>query len=160
MSLIIALLGDFKPEQVAALQQALPTDARVIEQGASELEKADVVVTWNVDVDQAVLESAPNLSSVVKLDSGSAAIDRSRCSDRGIAIHIVESPGLISVAEHAVMLILAVFKRLGIASDRFRAGQLVDGVTFRENVWESDTFLACVLVQFASRRSGRGEAMN
>ena len=129
MSLIIALLGDFKPEQVAALQQALPTDARVIEQGASELEKADVAVTWNVDVDQAVLDSAPNLSSVVKLDSGSAAIDESRCSDRGIAIQIVESPGLISVAEHAVMLILAVFKRLGIASDRFRAGQLVDGVT-------------------------------
>jgi phosphoglycerate dehydrogenase-like enzyme len=130
MSLIIALLGDFKPEQVAALQQALPTDARVIEQGvAFELEKADVAVTWNVDVDQAVLESAPNLSSVVKLDSGSAAIDESRCSDRGIAIQIVESPGLISVAEHAVMLILAVFKRLGIASGRFRAGQLVDGVT-------------------------------
>jgi phosphoglycerate dehydrogenase-like enzyme len=129
MSLIIALLGDFKPEQVAALQQALPTDARVIEQGASELEKADVAVTRNVDVDQAVLESAPNLSSVVKLDSGSAAIDESRCSDRGIAIQIVESPGLISVAEHAVMLILAVFKRLGIASDRFRAGQLVGGVT-------------------------------
>ncbi len=129
MSPIIALLGDFKPEQVAALQQALPTDARVIEQGASELEKADVAVTWNVDVDQAVLDSAPNLSSVVKLDSGSAAIDESRCSDRGIAIQIVESPGLISVAEHAVMLILAVFKRLGIASGRFRAGQLVDGVT-------------------------------
>ena len=129
MSLIVAVLGDFKPEQVAALQRALPTGARVIEQDASELEKADVAVTWNVDVDAALLESAPNLSSVVKLDSGPATIDESQCADRGITIQIVESPGLISVAEHAVMLILAVFKRLGIASDRFRAGELVDGVT-------------------------------
>lgn len=129
MSLIVAVLGDFKPEQVAALQRALPTGGRVIEQDASDLEKADVAVTWNVDVDEALLESTPNLSSVVKLDSGPATIDESQCADRGITVQIVESPGLISVAEHAVMLILAVFKRLGIASDRFRAGKLVDGVT-------------------------------
>ena len=129
MSLIIALLGEFKPEQVAALQHALPTGARVIEQSDAELEKADVAVTWNVDVDETLLESAPNLSAVVKLDSGPAAIDESEAAKRGVAVEIVESPGLISVAEHAVMLILAVFKRLGIASDRFRAGQLVDGVT-------------------------------
>ena len=129
MPTIVALLGDFKPEQVAALQLALPTGARVVEQGAPELAKADVAVTWSVDVNGALLDSAPNLSSVVKLDSGPATIDESECADRGISLQIVESPGLISVAEHAVMLILAVFKRLGIASDRVRAGQLVDGVT-------------------------------
>jgi phosphoglycerate dehydrogenase-like enzyme len=128
MSPIIALLGDFNSEQVSALRQALPTGVRVIEHG-SELEKADVAVTWDVNVDEALLESAPNLSSVVKLDSGPATIDESQCADRGITVQIVESPGLISVAEHAVMLILAVIKRLGIASDRFRAGQMVDGAT-------------------------------
>jgi phosphoglycerate dehydrogenase-like enzyme len=50
---------------------------------------------------------------------------------RGMSLGVATSPALISVAEHAVMLILAVFKRLGVAIDRTRQGKVAPGVSPR-----------------------------
>ncbi len=129
MGIVVALADEFEREQVAALEAALPDGSSVISLPAGD-DPAEVtaLVNWRNDIDDALLARAPNAEVIVKLDSGDGAITDS-ATERGITLRSVESPALISVAEHAVMMICAVFKRLGIASDRFRAGIMVDGMT-------------------------------
>lgn len=129
MAPVVALTDEFDQEQVDALVAALPAGSEILSvPGGDDPARATVIVNWLNDVDDALLDSAPGTKLIVKLESGTGAVAATH-AERGIAVHHVESPALISVAEHAVMLICAVFKRLGIASDGFRAGTMVDGMT-------------------------------
>ncbi len=129
MSLVVGLADGFNQEQVDALISALPDGSRILSlTEGDDPADAQIIISWFNDIDEDLLERAPGLKLIVKLDSGTGQISPSY-ADHGIALHLVESPALISVAEHAVMLICAVFKRLGIAYDRFRAGTMVDGMT-------------------------------
>jgi len=129
VTVVVALADEFDEEQIAALVAALPDGARVISLPAGDdPSEATAVVNWMNDVDDEVLDRAQNAHVIVTLNSGTGAVTPSHAG-RGLALLHVESPALISVAEHAVMLICAVFKRLGIAEQRFRAGVMIDGAT-------------------------------
>ena len=135
----VALVEDFSPAQVAALRDALPSGASVLEDDLSSdaIDQADYLVLWRRGIDDDRLEAAPSLRGVVTLDSGGAEPSDVICRSRGIWTDKVPSPSLISVAEHAVMLILALFKRLPVASRRLMDGVVVEGmapfVTDQEN---------------------------
>lgn len=126
----IALLETFDDNLISAFRGALPDGSVVIGEANADagLGQADYLVTWKADLDQARLAAASRLRGVVKLDSGTGAIAEAECDSRDIKIVRATSPGLISVAEHTVMLILAVFKRLGVAIARTTAGDLATGV--------------------------------
>jgi phosphoglycerate dehydrogenase-like enzyme len=128
-SLVVGLVDEFNPELVDGFRSALPPGTTLVENAldSTTLDQVDYLVHWMKDIPDAVLGKVPVLRGVVKLDSGSGAAP-SGLDRRGITFGVATSPALISVAEHTVMLILAVFKRLGTAIDRTRAGQLATGV--------------------------------
>ncbi len=128
---IVALLDDFDPELVDLLRRALPPDADVVDPGASEsrVPTANFIVTWMTDIDQLSITGSDNLRGIVKLDSGSGVIPMEAACASGVQVDVASSPALVSVAEHTVMMILAVFKRLGFALDQTRGRRLADGVS-------------------------------
>lgn len=135
----VALVEDFSSAQVAALLDALPAGATVVEDalGSGATEEVDHLVLWRQGISDARLEELSSLQGVVTLDSGGAKPSAEVCEARGIWTDTVLSPSLISVAEHAVMLVLALFKRLPTAHRRLMDGVIVDGmepfVTDQEN---------------------------
>ena len=112
----VVVADEFAANLTDALKRSLPAESTVI-QGldSEEAGEAQFAVTWSTDIGQESITRLPNLQALVKLDSGPAKIDRASLEQRNVAIGIAASPALVSVAEHAVMLILAVFKRLGPA---------------------------------------------
>jgi phosphoglycerate dehydrogenase-like enzyme len=53
-------------------------------------------------------------------------VNEAACEQRGVAVHVVRSLSLITVAEHTVLLILALMKRFVTAMDDLREGRIVD----------------------------------
>lgn len=135
----VALIEDFSPAQVAALREALPDGAEILEDALASgaVDRAAWLVLWRRGIDDDRLASLTSLQGVVTLDSGGAEPSAEICRSRGIRTEKVPSPSLISVAEHTVMLILALFKRLPAAAAGVMDGVIVDGmepfVTDQEN---------------------------
>ncbi len=135
----VALIEDFSPAQVAALQDSLPAGATILENAlsAGTIGGADHLILWRQSISDEQLASLSALSGVVTLDSGGATPSAEICADQEIWADKVLSPSLISVAEHTVMLILALFKRLATANRRLMDGVIVEGmapfVTDQEN---------------------------
>jgi D-3-phosphoglycerate dehydrogenase len=129
---VVGLLDEFDPELVDVFRRALP-EARVVEQedSAEGGGDADFLVTWKTDIREDMMAGSPSLRGIVKLDSGSAVVAAEAAQAHGIRLDFASSPALVSVAEHTVMLILAVFKRLGSALDQTRAGHMAEGVSPR-----------------------------
>ncbi|MCC7451918.1 MAG: hypothetical protein IT324_31210 [Anaerolineae bacterium] len=67
----------------------------------------------NQPVTRTMIEAAPNLKLIVRLGSLSYDIDRAAARARDIRVSVQPVMGSIYVAEHVVMMILAVLKRLG-----------------------------------------------
>ncbi len=127
MRRVVALVEELPGDQRAAFVRALP-DGWSVATGDGALGEATALVVRDAIVDGGVLASARNLRRIVQIDVGAGSVDREACAERGVAVELVESPSLNSVAEHAVMAMLALFKRLGPAMDRLREGVVVDGV--------------------------------
>ena len=123
---VVALLDELTEEQRAAFAQALPTGWRASWNGGGFAD-ASAVVVRDSDVGPAELERAPQLRRVIRIDPGHGVVDAGLCESRGIAVDVVSSVSLKSVAEHAVMAMLAMLKRLPEASERLRAGVVADG---------------------------------
>lgn len=73
---------------------------------------ADALVVWESPVDEEVLAASPRLRLIVRLGSAKAPVDDRAARRREIEVRSVPSPALISVAEHAIMLMLALAKEL------------------------------------------------
>ena len=127
MTDVVALVEDLAHDHRAALERALPAGWRVAS-GESALTEATAVVLRDGKLDGRALASAPKLRRVVQIDVGGGSVDAGACEARGVAVELVSSPSLNSVAEHAVMAILALFKRLPEAVERLRSGVVVGGV--------------------------------
>lgn len=127
---ILGVLDPLTDDQRASLEAALApgTSVRVVANDASALADAAVILSYHADLDEAVLAKAPALRAVIKIDSYTGSLDESGCVARGVAVHRVPMISLISVAEHTVMLMLALEKRLVEAEQRLRAGTRHQGV--------------------------------
>ncbi|MBL6079533.1 hydroxyacid dehydrogenase [Belnapia sp. T18] len=82
-----------------------------VEQFHQHLSSADAVLCWLERVDRAALAAAPRLKVVSRYGVGFDTVDIPACSERDIPVMVVNGANDLSVAEHAMMLMLAVARR-------------------------------------------------
>jgi phosphoglycerate dehydrogenase-like enzyme len=125
-SLIVILDGSELLDQ-AAIQKVLGPGfvAHTLPATAGLLREAQYLIVRDRDVDLPTLAAMARLRLVVKLDAGQGDIDEAAFRARGIAIAHAPSVTALSVAEHTVLLILALEKRLDQAMGMLRAGVVV-----------------------------------
>lgn len=75
------------------------------------LSSADAVLCWLERVDQAALDVAPHLKVVSRYGVGFDTVDIPACTARDIPVMVTNGANDLSVAEHAMMLMLAVARR-------------------------------------------------
>ena len=75
------------------------------------LSAADAVLCWLERVDQVALAVAPRLKVVSRYGVGFDTVDIAACTARDIPVMVVNGTNDLSVAEHAMMLMLAVARR-------------------------------------------------
>lgn len=122
------LADDFGSELKEALANALPPGSSIVHGlDAPGVAEAEYVVTWALDVGAEAQSRMGALLGIIKLDSGPGQI--SEPTEGGAFVGTASSPALVSVAEHTVMLILAVFKRLGRAIAETRSRKWAEGIS-------------------------------
>ena len=121
--MIVATVEPVASDRLAVFTSQLPTGVDVrTEASVSDLADATCLFVEKGDVTADVIASAPNLRCVVVIDSGGGSIDQAACAARGISLQVVRSVSLMSVAEHAVMSMLMLYKRFPEADRRLRSG--------------------------------------
>ena len=86
------------------------------------LSSADAVLCWLERVDRAALAVASRLKVVSRYGVGFDTVDIPACTERGIPVMVVNGTNDLSVAEHAMMLMLAVARRAVEADRHVKAG--------------------------------------
>jgi len=82
-----------------------------VEQFHQHLSSANAVLCWLERVDQAALDAAPHLKVVSRYGVGFDTVDIPACTQRDIPVMVVNGTNDLSVAEHAMMLMLTVARR-------------------------------------------------
>jgi phosphoglycerate dehydrogenase-like enzyme len=83
---------------------------------------ADVIVFRRGQIDAALIAACPDLQLVQRLGERSDPIDLAALQARGIPVSCLRRPTLAYTAEHAILLMLALAKRLPDAERALRAG--------------------------------------
>lgn len=97
-----------RTEQIDAIRRVLPDGWAL----TTEIQGATAILTESANVTAAMLDEAgPNLRLIALLDTGNATVDAS-AGNRSIACVELPNTALVGVAEHAVMLIMALSRHL------------------------------------------------
>jgi D-3-phosphoglycerate dehydrogenase len=112
----ILLCRSLHPAGMAVLQARTDLDIVAlhdppVEQFHQHLSSADAVLCWLERVDRAALEAAPRLKVVSRYGVGFDTVDIPACTERDIPVMVTNGANDLSVAEHAMMLMLAVARR-------------------------------------------------
>src|SRR5690554_5249621 len=97
--------------------------ASTTEQSRERLADAEVAIVNKVVLDAATLEAAPSLKLICVLATGTNNIDMASAERLGIAVRNVTAYGTASVAQHTLMLILALANRLPLYQRDVAAGR-------------------------------------
>lgn len=89
----------------------------------SALAEAEGIVASSFHYDATLMAQAPNLKVISRTGIGYDSVDVIAASARGILVCNTPDGPTVSTAEHAIMLMLAVAKRLGECQARLRAGE-------------------------------------
>lgn len=92
------------------------------DQTRERLEGATVALTNKVVLDAELIESLPALKLICVLATGTNNIDMAAAERRGIVVRNVAAYGTASVAQHTLMLILALAARLPLYQSAVQAG--------------------------------------
>lgn len=111
-----AILAGRSDLDVVVLQDPPPEAFR------QHLSTANAALCWLERVDQAALDAAPHLRVVSRYGVGFDTVDIAACTARGIPVMVTNGANDLSVAEHAMMLMLAVARRAVDADRHIRAG--------------------------------------
>lgn len=90
---------------------------------ASRLQDADVVLSNKVVLTGNVIRSLPRLKLICVMATGMNNVDHAAAAERGIAVRNVEAYGTASVAQHTLMLLLALANRLPLYQKDVAAGK-------------------------------------
>ncbi|MBV1799537.1 hydroxyacid dehydrogenase [Siccirubricoccus sp. G192] len=93
-----------------------------VEESHQHLSSAEAVLCWLERLDQAALATAPRLRVVSRYGVGFDTVDIAACTARGIPVMVVNGTNDLSVAEHAMMLMLAVARRAVDADRHVKTG--------------------------------------
>ena len=86
------------------------------------LATADATLCWLERVDQAALDAAPRLRCVSRYGVGFDTVDIAACTARQVPVMVANGSNDLSVAEHALMLMLALARRAGQHDAHIKAG--------------------------------------
>ncbi|XZG68944.1 D-2-hydroxyacid dehydrogenase [Chitinibacteraceae bacterium HSL-7] len=82
------------------------------EQTAARLAAADIAITNKVVIDAAVLDAAPQLKLIAVAATGYNVVDLAACRARGVTVCNIRDYAIHGVAEHTLMLMLALARAL------------------------------------------------
>ncbi len=127
----VACLEAFTPEVVAEIRAQLPQDFEMLaaktnseEEMLALVRSADFILfAGNARLTGEVMDAAPRLKLIQKWGIGVDKIDLRAAADRAIPVAITAGSNAIPVAEHTVMLMLAVYRRLSYADRTVRQGR-------------------------------------
>lgn len=129
MAVKVAILDKFHLAIKAAIEQAAPADwaLHFIDENslaarAAVLRDADVALVMAAPIPKELLAQATRLKFIQKLGAGVDRIDLDVCRQKGIAVARLQAGNAIPVAEHTILLMLAVYRQLPQIDRRTRAG--------------------------------------
>jgi phosphoglycerate dehydrogenase-like enzyme len=96
---------------------------------ASLLPEATVLVTQRTPIGAEWIAAAPRLRQVQSLEWVSPQVDRDAAAAGGIEVVDVPSLSLLGVAEHTILLMLALVKQFPATLTRTKAGERAEGVS-------------------------------
>jgi len=88
----------------------------------SQITDADLMIVADWAVTEETLAAAPKLKMVQHQGVGHERIDKQALKARGVPLTLCPAGTTIGVAEHTMLLILAVYKRLVVADTKMRQG--------------------------------------
>ena len=97
-------------------------DATTSEQAAERLQGAQVAISNKVRLDATTLSACPELKLILVSATGTNNVDLAAARERGIVVANCQGYGTASVAQHALMLLLALATRLPDYQAAVRAG--------------------------------------
>ena len=110
-------------EQPSAFEDVWLDDADPPEVRRRKLAEAEFLVGGRVD--EALLEQMPMLRMIQLSGVGYEHVDVEACDRRGIPVAITPEGTVTGVAEHTVMMMLAIYKHLTEAHDALRRGEWI-----------------------------------
>lgn len=149
---VLSILDHLELEERASLDAAMPvaTTLMHVDRDPDALAAATILLSRHQRIDAALLEMAPLVRAVIKIDSYLGEVDLVACEQRGIVVHRVPAVSILSVAEHAIMFMLALEKRSGEAERRLRADIRVGAVQPALTTQDSYAYNWVGLEQFGS----------
>src|SRR5476649_2526745 len=125
----VAVLDTFHPQIVAAIEAAVPaewtvvfTEHNTLPARLAALRDADIAIIMAAHMPKELLAEAKKLRFIQKLGAGVDRLDLEFCRQRGIGVARLHAGNSIPVAEHTVLLMLAVYRQLPQIDRRTRAG--------------------------------------
>lgn len=125
----VAILDKFHPHIKTAIEAAVPADWRTvfIDEGTlaariTAVRDADIALVMAAPIPKEVVAAAQRLRFIQKLGAGVDRIDLEACREHGIGVARLHAGNSIPVAEHTVLLMLAVYRQLPQIDRRTRRG--------------------------------------
>ena len=110
---------------------------RPVDQLKTDLEQADALIVRSATtVDRALIDAAPRLRVIARAGTGVDNVDVEAATERGILVMNAPGANSVSVAEHAIALILALARQLPQARDNQTARQwrgMISDIAKRED---------------------------
>lgn len=126
----VALLQVFTPETLAEVEAELPRTFDLLalktydeQEILDAVSDADFILTGEASVPVQVIKAAPKLKLIHKYGVGYDKIDVGTAAERGIPVAIAAGANATPVAEHAIMLMLAVYRKLPYVDRSIRLGR-------------------------------------
>jgi phosphoglycerate dehydrogenase-like enzyme len=129
----VAVLDTFNPKIKAEIEKAIPptwsvrfTNESTLTARAAVLHDATIAFAVAAPTPAALLSEAKHLRFIQKLGAGVDRIDLDGCRKRGIAVARLHAGNSVPVAEHTILLMLAVYRQeLGGAANQRRTQRRV-----------------------------------
>lgn len=125
----VAVLDTFHPHIKAAIEAAVPanwavrfTAENTLTARAAALRDADIAFVMAAAMPKELLGEARRLRFIQKLGAGVDRIDLDVCRKQGIGVARLHAGNSTPVAEHTILLMLAIYRQLPQIDRRTRAG--------------------------------------
>lgn len=125
MDNLVMLRGGFSPEIISAIKRELPNGFELIHDSGSQSIKgvAYFIIGGGALLSAADIEAAKSLRLIQKWGIGVDKIDLAAAAKKGIPVAITAGANSDVVAEHAILLMLALYKHLPLIHNSIRAGE-------------------------------------
>ena len=123
---ILGLVGRFDNNMIREVTRLLPNQFELElispEDDHSKLRNIHYMITRQMLIDREVISAAPKLEVIQRWGSGYDKVDVAWATERGIPVLIAAGVNAVSVSEHAVLLMLAVLRRITLADRSVHRG--------------------------------------